>query len=143
MLDVALMVGRILFLVLLTALVWQIYRVTQADLRLAARAAEAPAAVHEPQLVVIAGAGLTPGTAFPVRGELTLGRFGDNVIVIQDGYCSGRHARVWRERGRCYIQDLGSTNGTLVNGHRLKDQPVALSPGAEVRIGETAFRFEG
>src|SRR5689334_15388239 len=73
---------------------------------------------------------------------LTVGRGANNDVPLpEDEYASTRHARFEPRRDGVYIEDIGSTNGTFVNGIRLtRDRK--LAPGDVVRIGETDMRFE-
>jgi pSer/pThr/pTyr-binding forkhead associated (FHA) protein len=73
---------------------------------------------------------------------LTIGRgAGNDVSINGDEYASARHARFEPRRDGVYIEDIGSTNGTFVNGIRLtRDR--RLTPGDVVRVGETDLRFE-
>jgi pSer/pThr/pTyr-binding forkhead associated (FHA) protein len=60
--------------------------------------------------------------------------------MLNDTYMSGEHARLTLHEGRWWIADLGSTNGTFVNGTRV-DRPTPLPPDAEVRFGRVRMRF--
>ena len=65
-----------------------------------------------------------------------------DVILTGDAFVSGTHARIVREGGAYKVVDLGSTNGTKVNGQRLAPEtPVALADGDAVQFGQTAFTF--
>lgn len=77
-------------------------------------------------------------------GVNTIGRReADNEIRIPDPYCSGRHADIAYTDGVFTITDIGSTNGTSVNGTRLEiDSPCELHDGDEITLGQTTFRFE-
>lgn len=131
--------ARLLFLALLTLFLWQLYRAMQQDLRRAARPARGGGPLA---LVATASSGMTaPGRRYRVEGELRLGRLPDNSIVIDDDYASGHHARIWSDGGRCLIEDLGSTNGTLVNGRAARGT-VVLEPGATVQVGGAVLRLE-
>ena len=62
-------------------------------------------------------------------------------MTIDDRYASGVHARIFTREGRTYIEDMNSTNGTLLNDASLKGE-AQLIDGDVVRIGDTSFRFE-
>lgn len=77
-----------------------------------------------------------------VLGEsISIGRGENNGIVIADNFASHEHACITRYRHGFWLSDLGSTNGTYVNNHRVTDE-VALNSGDLVRIGAVTFRFE-
>jgi hypothetical protein len=80
--------------------------------------------------------GPTPGKAYPLDAqEISIGRDAANIIAINDAQVSRKHARM-ELRGSAYvIQDLGSTNGTFVNGTRISGMQV-LNPGNTVTFGE-------
>lgn len=138
MLDAVLLLGRYLFLALLTVLVWQLCRALQADLRRAATAPAEAAPSGPPALVA------PDGRRWRLDSELTLGRAADNVIQLTDGFSSGHHARAWFDGQSGWLEDLGSTNGTRVEGRLLEPrQPVRLSPGARILLGEAEFSVEG
>jgi hypothetical protein len=78
---------------------------------------------------------------FPLdRPVLRIGRGSMNEIVIQDSQSSRQHAEITRQGDQVIVRDLGSTNGTFVNGERITG-PRLLQPGDQVRIGETSFSF--
>jgi hypothetical protein len=70
----------------------------------------------------------------------TIGRWDDNDIVIPDRWISRHHARIRCAGIQCMIEDLGSKNGTLLNGEPLRGE-APLSDGAEIRIGDTILTF--
>lgn len=82
---------------------------------------------------------------FPlVPGVTTFGRRSENSVVLGgDPYISGHHAQIIAEGDTFRLTDLGSTNGTLVNGQALTaNMPRPLLPGDEVILGSMAYRFE-
>ncbi len=80
--------------------------------------------------------GPTPGVVFPLEGDqLTIGRDASNAVAINDAEVSRKHARLTFQGGKYVLEDLGSTNGTFVNGQRLSG-PVVLKPGDVISLGE-------
>jgi hypothetical protein len=92
-------------------------------------------------VVVQGGTGLRVGDWYEIGSGLTIGRAAASEIRIDDGYASGRHARVFGSDGDVYLEDLESTNGTYVNGSRVAVR-TRLRPHDMVRIGDTEFRLE-
>jgi hypothetical protein len=92
-------------------------------------------------LVAERGGGLDPGARFDLIGGLSIGRSAESDVRIDDRYASGLHARVFSREGRTYVEDMRSTNGTLLNDAELKGE-AELIDGDVVRIGDTEFRFE-
>lgn len=77
------------------------------------------------------------GEAFPLDDEVSVGRArGCGVVLSDDGYVSQVHARVFRRDGDTFVEDLGSTNGTFVNGERITS-PTRLRRGDRVQFGHT------
>ena len=72
-------------------------------------------------------------------GGLKMGRKASNRLVLKDEKVSGEHAAVVFEDGRYVLRDLGSTNGTLIDGHKITEVP--LSPGDEFLVGRVRIRF--
>ena len=73
-------------------------------------------------LIVEEGGGLSRGERFDVFGGVSLGRAGDADIRLDDRYASGIHARVYRKSGSYWVEDMNSTNGTLLNGQDLNGE---------------------
>jgi pSer/pThr/pTyr-binding forkhead associated (FHA) protein len=79
------------------------------------------------------------GRAFDVDGELTIGRAaGCGVSIPDDTYVSNVHARVFERDGDVFVEDLGSTNGTLVNGTPLATV-TKLRKGDRIQAGQTVL----
>ncbi|MGE5249446.1 MAG: FHA domain-containing protein [Bacteroidota bacterium] len=80
--------------------------------------------------------GPTPGATFTLQGDqLIVGRDTSSAIAINDAEVSRKHARLTYQGGKYVIEDLGSTNGTFVNGQRLVS-PVVLKSGDVISLGE-------
>ena len=152
--DEVLLVLKIAFLVLLYLFIWRIVRTASRDLRLPQESfVLAPSSasglhasrpvLHTGRLVVVKSADLESGEDFELNSaQLTIGRGNQNdVPIATDEYASARHARFEPRQDGVWVQDLGSTNGTFLNGTRL-DRPRRLSRGDIVRIGETDLRYE-
>jgi pSer/pThr/pTyr-binding forkhead associated (FHA) protein len=92
-------------------------------------------------LVVLKGGGLQPGERFDLFGGLTIGRSTEADVRIEDRFASGIHSRLFSRAGGYYVEDMGSTNGTFLNGAQLESESL-LTDLDEVRIGDTEFRFE-
>jgi hypothetical protein len=145
------------FLVLLYLFVWRVVRTGARDLRAAPQESfvlapqqaarlglSVEAAPREPaRLVVVSSPSAEPGTvleAGPV--DLTVGRAADNVLPLpEDAYASTHHARVEAGREGVWLVDLGSTNGTFVNGEQVNGRR-RLADGDVVTIGDTELRVE-
>src|SRR5512133_2295955 len=89
------------------------------------------------QLVIRSGAGA--GKVLPLdKSEMHVGRDVTNDLVISDEKVSRRHARLYSEGDQFVVEDLGSTNGTFINGARLSG-PHLLRAGEQITFGETSI----
>jgi pSer/pThr/pTyr-binding forkhead associated (FHA) protein len=88
--------------------------------------------------------GPTPGATFSLVGDqLIIGRDSSSGVAINDAEISRKHARLNFQGGKYVIEDLGSTNGTFVNGQRVVS-PVVLKSGDVVSLGEQiVLMYEG
>jgi hypothetical protein len=155
--ETTLLVLKIAFLVLLYLFIWRIVRSAARDIRApqesmilgpqqaaAIGLAALPTARELGRFVVLASPALEEGDAFPVGAEpLAVGRgtAGNDIAIPGDEFSSTRHARFEPRRDGVYVEDVGSTNGTFVNGALLTREH-RLAPGDVVRIGETYLRFD-
>jgi len=87
-------------------------------------------------LIVLADSGPLKGLQWPVNSELIIGREESCNIVIPDRQVSRQHARIYPSTGDIFLEDLGSKNGTYLNGQRI-DDPQQLHEGDEIRIAFT------
>ena len=95
----------------------------------------------QPRLEVVAAMGYDPGSLFDISRGATMGRSEASNIPVEDPYASSAHARIFPRDGFMYIEDMGSTNGTFLNGKQLKSSE-RLRPGDSVRIGDTEYRYQ-
>ena len=103
--------------------------------------AEAPRRGPDGWLIVERGGGLEAGRRLDLIGGLSIGRSKDADVQIDDRYASSLHARVFSRESRFYVEDMNSTNGTLLNGATLQGE-AELIDGDSVQIGDTVFRLE-
>jgi hypothetical protein len=141
---------QVAFVVLLYLFIWRVVRVASRDLTVGqesmvltpARPVEQAPARAPGRLLVAASPELEPGTQLEISRELVAGRdAGLDLSMPSDGYASGRHARFVRGLLGDSVEDLGSTNGTYVNGQRLSGAH-QLQPGDTVTIGQTQLTYE-
>jgi hypothetical protein len=145
---------KIAFLVLLYLFIWRIVRSAARDLRMPQESmilrphqvpTILPTAPHPDlgRLVVTSSPALEEGNVFELDlGALSVGRgAGNDIPISADEYASSRHARFEPRRDGLYVEDVGSTNGTFVNGVKLTRER-RLAPGDIVRVGSTDLRFE-
>ncbi len=141
------------FLALLFVYLLVIARSALRDLRRTASPApdatgfHSPAGFAEPPrgtdawLIAERGGGLERDQRFDLIGGLSIGRSKDADVQISDRYASGIHARVFERGGHFYVEDMNSTNGTLLNGATLNGE-AELIDGDTIQIGDTEFRLE-
>jgi hypothetical protein len=94
----------------------------------------------EPRLEVVAAMGHQPGTTFEIGNGVTLGRADSSDIRVDDPFASSAHARIFQRGEFLYIEDMGSTNGTYLNGRQLRSAE-RLKPADLIRIGDTEYRY--
>ena len=152
--DEALLILKVGFIVLLYLFIWRIVRSASRDFRTgpasesviigpgeAAGLGLAPAT--RAKLVVLKSPALEAGEEIPVDSmPVAIGRGGQNEVPLEeDEFASARHARFEAKRDGLWVEDIGSTNGTFVNGARVTT-PRRLTKGDVVRVGQTDFRVE-
>jgi pSer/pThr/pTyr-binding forkhead associated (FHA) protein len=141
------------FIVLLYIFIWRVVRTAERGLPAAPQEsfvlapaqvaqARAEAGVAPGELVVVRSQAVSVGQAFePGPVPLTFGRSDDNAVPLPgDDYASGHHARVESGLDGTWVVDLGSTNGTYVNGERV-DGRRRLHEGDRLQIGDTELEY--
>ena len=158
--ELALFLVRTGFLVLLWIFIFSIISVIRADLfgqKVVSKVASAnlpnafvPASGSNPagakpseqkatKIVVTAGEKI--GTEIALSGrQLTIGRAGDSDLIVDDEYTSTHHAKLVFINGEWLIQDLDSTNGTLLDGKKVTTTTV-VPLNTQVRVGQTSFEL--
>lgn len=82
------------------------------------------------------------GRSIDLGGQpLLIGRAQDAGLILEDDYASGRHARLFPQGSRWFLEDLGSTNGTFVQGNQLT-RTMPIDPGTGIRIGKTVMELK-
>ena len=123
------------FMAALSWLLWRDYRAVARELELRQR--------RRGRLVVTHAEGLPLklGTAYPLLPLTSVGRGLTNTIALNDTFASAEHALFTLRGGQWWLEDRGSSNGTLLNGDRL-EEPTVISAGDVVSVGRVALRVE-
>ena len=133
MIELVLFAGRVLLVVVMYVILFAVMR-TGVGLVRGQRRDSAIWAVD-----VEKGTRSLRGLHVDILGPVVIGRSPSSDIVVDEPYVSSTHARLTLQGPALVLEDLGSTNGTLVNGH-LIEQPVTLREADEVQIGDTIMR---
>jgi len=105
------------------------------------RATPEPRSGVAPRVQVVAAMGHEPGTSFEVGDGVTFGRSDGADIRVHDQFASSAHARIFDRGGHMYLEDMGSTNGTYLNGRQVKSVE-RLQMADTIRIGDSEYRYE-
>jgi hypothetical protein len=137
--DDALLLGRIAFLVALYLFLFLLAVLLRRELRshTARNDERAPG-----DLIVVEPyeTGLEPGDRVPLLAVSRIGRDGTNDVILEDTFVSAEHARLsWNGRG-WVLEDLGSTNGTRING-KMVQRPAPLKPGDTIEFGRVKLKL--
>jgi pSer/pThr/pTyr-binding forkhead associated (FHA) protein len=102
----------------------------------------APAAAAEPLATLLVKRGQRKGERIPVRSPVVnIGRGEFNDIALPDASISANHVKLQLKEGIWVLTDLGSTNGSRVDGEAVQGD-IALSPGVQITLGEVLLLFE-
>jgi hypothetical protein len=143
---------RYIFLLLLYFFLWRVLRLIYRDLHSVAhpyygeaKSGRDPTRKGGCQLMVVAAPKkslIKKGKSFSLSERITIGREPGNGIAIPEPYVSARHAVIYQSGGSYWVEDLGSTNGTYVNGLPVKE-PTLLTSGDDIYVGKVTFRLVG
>jgi pSer/pThr/pTyr-binding forkhead associated (FHA) protein len=95
----------------------------------------------QPRLEVVAAMGHEPGTVFDVSHGATLGRADGADVRVDDPFASSAHARIFSRGEFMHVEDMGSTNGTYLNGRQLRTAE-RLKMADVIRIGDSEYRYQ-
>jgi hypothetical protein len=130
---------RLAFLALIYLFLIGVVRVLIRDLRSASR----ELATELGRLIVLASPTGEPavGSVFALDAVTTIGRDVNNAVVIEDPFASSEHCALTFRGRSWFVEDLGSTNGTFLNGSQV-DGTAPMSYGDEIQVGEVRLRLE-
>jgi len=157
--ELLLLLLRVGFLVLLWFFVFAVVYSLRADLfgvrvrKMPAGEAPLPSPIHQAprptgapaqaatRLVITSGPKAGLEVPLSAAESMSIGRSSESGLVIRDDYTSSHHARLSQRGGIWMLQDLGSTNGTFLDGQRLSDKPVQVRNGTPIKVGATTFEL--
>lgn len=124
-----------LFLFALFILIWRDYRATAIEIESRRR--------QRGRLIVVKADGMNikPGTAYPLLPLTSVGRAPTNTISLNDTFASGEHALFTLRGGQWWLEDRGSSNGTLLNGYPV-EEPTVVSAGDVIGVGRVEMKLE-
>ncbi|HET8739534.1 MAG TPA: FHA domain-containing protein [Acidimicrobiia bacterium] len=134
--DIILALLRIIFLGLVYLFVWQVARAIGSHLGISVRRKR-----KEGRRVVFVRSESQQGREFEVNDVVVLGRSDETDVVLDDPYASEFHMRLVSQENGIMLHDLGSTNGTYVNGRRVS-APTELKRGDTIQVGKTVMEIK-
>ncbi len=143
MVDVILLFGKIALILLLYLF---LFAVVRAGVRVVATGPAASGAVFAPtgtewSVVVEKGPAELRGVRVPLDTAVVIGRAAEADITIADSFVSSRHARITPGAGGPVVEDLRSTNGTVLNGAQIA-RPTTLKKGDRITLGDVVLKVE-
>jgi len=123
------------FLGVLSWLLWRDYRATALEVE--------SRQLKRGRLIVVRtdGLPLKVGTHYPLLPLTSIGRAPTNTITLNDTFASGEHALLTLRGGQWWLEDRGSSNGTLLNGYTV-EEPTVISAGDVVGVGRVDLKIE-
>lgn len=134
--DIILALLRIIFLGLVYLFVWQVARAIGSHLGISVRRKR-----KEGRRVVFVRSESQQGRELEVNDVVVLGRSDETDVVLDDPYASEFHMRLVSQENGIMLHDLGSTNGTYVNGRRVS-APTELKRGDTIQVGKTVMEIK-
>ncbi len=142
--DVLILLLRLAMVVLLYLFLFALWSAIRRDLGASPRSVPSrarPALARDRLVILHPGSSPLPvGAEFGLAGPTGMGRGASNEIVVDDEFASVHHARLAPRRGAWLLSDLGSTNGTLLNGRKLQEDAEVL-PGDVIGVGGARLRL--
>ncbi len=133
--DLILALLRIIFLGLVYLFVWQVARAIGSHLGISVRRKR-----KEGSRVLFVRSESQQGREFEVNDVVVMGRSAETDVAIDDPYASEFHLRLVSQENGMMLHDLGSTNGTYVNGRRVS-APTELKRGDTIQVGKTVMEI--
>ena len=133
--DTLINVSKVAFVALLYLFLFYVARAVRGQVASDSPSGRRPEAAEPLPVLVVTAPGAEPQT-IEVRKPMVVGRSAQADVTFEDAFASDQHARFDTSGGRLYVQDLGSTNGTTLNGERVTERRV-LARGDMIRIGAT------
>jgi len=134
--DIILAILRIIFLGLVYLFVWQVARAIASHLGISVRRQR-----KEGTRVLFVRSESQQGQEFDVNDVVVLGRSAETDVVLDDPYASEFHLRLVSQENGMMLHDLGTTNGTYVNGRRVS-APTQLRRGDTIQVGKTVLEIK-
>ena len=134
--DVILTLLRIIFLGLVYLFVWQVARAIGSHLGISLKRER-----REGRRLLMVRSETQQGLEVEVTDATVLGRSGEADVLLDDPYASEFHMRLLAQENGLVLHDLGSTNGTYVNGRRVT-APTTLRRGDSVQVGKTVMEVK-
>lgn len=125
---------KLIFVALLFLFLWQIARTITIHLGVKERSSRRRRAKE----VVIVRSDSQAGLEIPIDSVVVMGRSEQADVILDDSYASEFHLRFSIDDDNLFVQDLGSTNGTYVNGRRITT-PVTVTRGDAVQVGKSVM----
>ena len=144
MLNLLIFAFKFLFLFLIYLFLFLLIRMVYKDMASLKKSSGAGAEVKfetfRPRLVVLKTPHGEVGQTYELKDNSVIGRSSQNDVALDDSFASSSHARIRKKNNQFILEDLGSTNGTYLEGEKLLE-PSPLKTGSKIRVGRTLLEF--